>query len=189
MRTPPDPPGHRADAPSQKAPNARIAAFRVSMSVMGSHVRCGHRAGQSGGRLGTGRLQDRAHYLAERHRGVDLAVCDCPQQRCRRFESCSGRSSILYFRHYVHLAEVGREPIVRRKPHEQGGRLKRNLICAVLSRAPEPEPGLATVASGSRRLIPVRPAAHSLGSLRFSNSPSRRWSSRRGQAAVSSQPC
>jgi hypothetical protein len=51
------------------------------MSAMGSHVRCGHRAGQSGGRLGTGRLQDRPHYLAERHRGVDLAVCDCPQQR------------------------------------------------------------------------------------------------------------
>src|SRR6266699_638267 len=31
---------------------------------------------QSGGRLGTGGLQNRPHYLAERHCGVDLAVCD-----------------------------------------------------------------------------------------------------------------
>ena len=41
----------------------------------------GAEPGQSGGRLGTGRLQDRPHYLAERHRGVDRAVCDRPQQR------------------------------------------------------------------------------------------------------------
>jgi hypothetical protein len=31
-------------------------------------------------RLGINGLQNRPHYLTERHRGVDLAVCDCPQR-------------------------------------------------------------------------------------------------------------
>jgi hypothetical protein len=46
------------------------------------------RASRSGGWLGADGLQDRPHYLAERHRGVDLAVRDCPQQRFDYLNVC-----------------------------------------------------------------------------------------------------
>jgi hypothetical protein len=47
------------------------------------------------GRLGTYGLQNRPYYLAERHRGVDLAVGDCPQQRFDFLKVCQEPAGLL----------------------------------------------------------------------------------------------
>ena len=40
-------------------------------------------------------MQNRPHNLAERRRGVDLAVCDCPQQRFDFLDVCQEPAGLL----------------------------------------------------------------------------------------------